>query len=129
MSMQKRLRPQFEIEVRVTYRDSESHPENNYFHFSYDITVINRGTSTAQLMSRHWIITDGEGQVEEVRGAGVVGLQPKILPGQRFQYESSCPLSTPTGSMKGFFQMVGEDGETFEIEVPEFYLLNPSALH
>ncbi len=127
--MQKQTQPQFEIQVRVQYLEKESSPESSFYQFAYQITIHNRGASSAQLMSRHWVITDALGQIEEVRGAGVVGLQPKIAPGQKFQYESSCPLGTATGSMKGHYQMQGEDGQSFEIEIPEFYLLAPSALH
>lgn len=83
----------------------------------------------AQLMSRHWVITDGLGKVEEVRGAGVVGVQPKLSVGQSFEYESACPLSTPSGSMTGTYQMVTESGEAFDLQIPEFYLVAPSALH
>ena len=129
MSVQKQVTPQIEIQVKVQYLEKESSPESNFFQFGYQITITNSGDSTAQLMSRHWVITDGRGQVEEVRGAGVVGVQPRLGPGQKFQYESSCPLATPTGSMKGHYQMVSENGDSFEVEIPEFYLLAPSALH
>lgn len=129
MSVQKTTNPQFQVQVQVTYVPSESRPESDYHFFSYKVQITNKGSSQAQLMSRHWIITDGFGQVEEVRGAGVVGLQPKINPGQTFEYESACPLSTTSGSMKGTYQMVGSDGEQFDIEVPEFYLIAPTALH
>lgn len=127
--MQRQLLPQFEVHVKVQYVEQESRPEADYYFFAYHITITNHGTNTAQLISRHWIITDGEGQTEEARGAGVVGLQPKIQPGQSFQYDSACPLSTPHGSMKGSFQMQGDDGEGFEIEIAEFYLIAPSSLH
>ncbi len=129
MSVQKILNQNFEVQATVTYVDDESRPESDYHFFSYKIKITNKGDSQAQLMSRHWIITDGFGQTEEVRGAGVVGLQPKINPGQTFEYESACPLSTSSGTMRGTFQMLGTDGEQFDIEIPEFYLIAPSALH
>jgi ApaG protein len=129
MSTQKILNTQFQVSVNVEYVEAESKPEANYFFFSYKIKIHNTGNAPAQLMSRHWIITDSHGQVEEVRGAGVIGMQPKINPGQSFEYESVCPLSTASGSMKGFYQMHSNEGETFDIEIPEFYLIAPTALH
>lgn len=90
---------------------------------------MNQSSQPAQLMARRWIITDGFGQTEEVRGAGVVGLQPKIQPGQAFEYESACPLMTTSGSMKGSYQFLAEDGSTFDVEIPEFYLIAPQSLH
>ena len=129
MPVQKSISLEFEITAFPQYVGDESKPEQNYFFFSYKISIKNKGTEPAQLMSRHWIITDGTGRVEEVRGPGVVGLQPKIQPGQSFEYESACPLTTPTGSMKGFYSMVTEDGENVQIEIPEFYLVCPQALH
>ena len=129
MPVQKQLSPSFEISAKVSYVEAESRPENEYFFFGYQISITNHGASSAQLISRHWIICDGNGQIEEVRGAGVVGLQPRIHPGQTFKYESACPLPTSHGSMRGFYQMQSEDGETFEIEIPEFYLIAPTALH
>lgn len=119
----------FQITTTVHYVESESQPESNFHFFSYKIKISNVGNTTAQLMSRHWIITDGQGQTEEVRGPGVVGLQPKINPGQSFEYESACPLNTSCGAMKGSYQMVAEDGQSFEVEIPEFYLIAPTALH
>ncbi|PIS10831.1 MAG: Co2+/Mg2+ efflux protein ApaG [Bdellovibrio sp. CG10_big_fil_rev_8_21_14_0_10_47_8] len=119
----------FHVKVYVQYVESESRPDSNYFFFSYKVQIVNRGSSSAQLMSRHWIITDSLGETEEVRGAGVVGLQPKISAGQTFEYESVCPLSTSSGCMRGFYQMVSDAGEQFDIEIPEFYLIAPLALH
>lgn len=83
----------------------------------------------AQLMSRHWIITDAFGHTEEVKGPGVVGLQPRIAAGQGFEYDSACPLRTNSGTMKGKYEFLSDDGETFEVEIPEFYLIAPSAVH
>lgn len=129
MSIQKHVSTEFEVRAAVTFVSEESRPENSYFLFSYRISIKNRGSEAAQLISRHWVITDADNQVEEVRGAGVVGLQPRILPGQTFEYESACPLGTPAGSMKGSYQMQSESGESFHIEIPEFYLVAPNALH
>lgn len=129
MSTQKSFNPHFKIAVQAQYVESESKPEAQYYFFSYKITIMNNGNAPAQLMSRHWLITDSHGQTEEVRGAGVVGLQPKINPGQSFEYESVCPLSTAFGSMKGFYQMVSDEGGAFDVEIPEFYLIAPTALH
>ncbi len=127
--VQKSQNTNLEISVKVSFVEAESQPENSLYFFSYKVCITNKGSAPAQLMSRHWIITDGFGEVEEVRGAGVIGQQPKINPGQSFEYESACPLSTPSGSMKGFYQMLGTNGESFETEIPEFYLIAPTALH
>ncbi len=129
MPVQKSATANFEISAFPHYVSDESKPEQNYYFFSYKITIKNKGSEPAQLMSRHWIITDGTGHTEEVRGPGVVGLQPKIQPGQSFEYESACPLTTPTGSMKGSYSMVTENGDNLQIDIPEFYLVSPEALH
>ena len=129
MSFQKQLNPQFEIAVKVQYVEAESKPENSYYFFSYKVNIINKSSFSAQLISRHWIITDADGQVEEVRGAGVVGLQPRIQANQSFEYESVCPLGTASGTMKGSYQLISDSGESFDIEIPEFYLIAPFALH
>lgn len=129
MTMQKSLPIQFQIEAKPHYVAGESKPEQGYHFFAYKISIKNSGSAPAQLVSRHWVITDGHGHVEEVRGPGVVGVQPRIQPGQTYEYESVCPLNTTSGSMKGSFQMVNDEGETFEIEIPEFYLVSPNALH
>ena len=124
-----RLSADFQVDVKVTYIAEESRPETNFHFFGYKITITNRGSKEAQLMSRHWIITDGFGQVEEVRGAGVMGEQPKIQPGKSFEYESACPLNTSSGTMRGTYQLISDSGDQFDIEVPEFYLIAPTALH
>ncbi len=129
MSVQKSTILQFEISTTATYVDSESNAEQNYYFFAYKMTIKNTGNSSAQLMSRHWFITDQYGHAEEVKGPGVVGLQPRILPGQFFEYESACPLPSPSGSMKGSYFFVGEDGQNFQVEIPEFFLIAPLALH
>lgn len=129
MSVQKQLNPNFEIQIRAHYVEAESRPDFGQFFFAYKVKITNKGSSAAQLMSRHWIITDGFGQVEEVRGAGVVGVQPKIQAGHSFEYESACPLPTSSGSMRGSYQMTSDLGENFEVDIPEFYLIAPLALH
>ncbi len=129
MPTQKSLTPHIQVDVTATYVPAESRPEDNYHFFAYKISIKNTGNHTAQLMSRHWTIVDGLGRIEEVRGPGVVGLQPKIHPGQTFEYESACPLNTSSGSMKGSYQMVSDTGDTFSVDIPEFYLIAPQALH
>lgn len=129
MSLKKTLNADFKITTTTVYVDSESTPTENKFFFAYKIHIKNTGNSTAQLISRHWIITDARGHVEEVTGPGVVGLQPKIPPGQSFEYDSACPLTTSSGTMKGFYHFTNEDGENFEVTIPEFYLIAPTAVH
>jgi len=97
--------------------------------FAYTITIANTGTVAAQLISRHWIITDAHEEVQNVSGEGVVGEQPLLKPGQKFQYTSGTAIATPVGSMRGSYQMVAEDGERFEAEIPEFMLSMPRVLH
>ena len=97
--------------------------------FAYTITITNTGTTAAQLISRHWLITDANHEVQEVRGPGVVGEQPLLKPGESFEYTSGTALSTPVGTMKGTYQMLAEDGEHFDAQVPEFTLSIPRVLH
>jgi ApaG protein len=121
----------YEIRIEVTsqYLPEQSHPEEGRFVFVYTIAISNVGTVPAQLISRHWIITDAEEQVQEVRGLGVVGHQPLLNPGEKFEYSSGCALATPVGTMKGSYQMVAEDGTQFEAPVAEFMLSMPRTLH
>jgi len=107
----------------------QSDPESRRYLFAYTITLRNVGQMSAQLVSRHWIITDGQNQIQEVRGQGVVGKQPVLKPGESFEYTSGSSMSTPIGTMKGTYQMLAEDGHHFEAEIPEFVLAIPSALH
>jgi ApaG protein len=113
-----------DIEVVVTphYLAEESAPERGRFVWTYAIEIRNRGTARVQLVSRHWLITDAHGRTQEVRGAGVVGEQPVIPPGGEYRYSSGVPLTTPSGIMRGTYQMVGADGEEFDIEIPAFSL-------
>jgi len=115
-------RYQFRVEVQPSYLPEQSDPAEDVYTFAYTITIANTGEVPAQLISRHWIITDANGQVEEVKGLGVVGHQPLLRPGQSFQYTSGCRLRTPTGSMRGSYFCVAEDGERFETDIPEFLL-------
>jgi ApaG protein len=111
-----------EVEVKPEYLPAESAPEVPRFVFAYHITITNRGETEVQLMSRHWIITDGKGVVHEVQGPGVVGEQPKLKPGEFHKYSSFCPLPTPTGNMRGSFQMVNHLGAQFDVKIPLFFL-------
>lgn len=129
MSLKKTQNSEFRITTSTVYVVSESDPDQHRYFFAYKVTIKNIGSTSAQLMNRHWIITDALGHSEEVRGPGVVGLQPKITAGQSFEYDSACPLRTSSGTMKGAYQFVDESGETFDIEIPEFYLIAPTAVH
>lgn len=113
---------QIDVAVRPEYLADHSQPEAMVFSFAYTITITNAGDAPAQLISRHWIITDAHGQVEEVRGLGVVGNQPLLAPGQAFEYTSGCRLRTRTGTMQGTFHFVTEEGTPFEVPVARFYL-------
>jgi len=118
-----------QIDVQVKHLAEQSDEADNRYVFSYTITLTNNGESTVQLLSRHWIITDGNNQVQEVRGQGVVGEQPVIKPGQSFGYTSGTVLSTPVGTMSGSYQMVAEDGTKFDAPIPQFVLSVPRVLH
>ena len=112
----------FTIEVEPAYLADQSSPDEQVFGFAYTVTVTNSGTVAAQLISRHWIISDANGLVEEVKGLGVVGHQPLLKPGESFQYTSGCRLRTSSGSMRGSYFFVAEDGERFEADIPAFAL-------
>lgn len=115
-------RYQFHVEVQPAYQPEQSAPEQGVFAFSYTITIRNTGEVPAQLISRHWVITDAAGGTQEVKGLGVVGHQPLLQPGQSFQYTSGCRLPTPSGTMHGSYFCVAEDGERFETEIAPFLL-------
>jgi ApaG protein len=117
------------VEVRSTYIPEESMPENFYYFFSYTVEITNLRTEAIQLISRHWIIMDGQGRVQEVKGEGVIGEQPTIQPGESFEYSSFCPLQTSTGLMKGRFFMVDSEGKDFEVQIPEFFLVEPGSFN
>jgi ApaG protein len=122
-------RYEFTVSVVPQYLAEQSDPDHDEYLFTYTVTVRNTGEVTAKLVTRHWIITDADGEVDEVRGEGVVGEQPVLRPGEAFQYTSGCPLTTPVGSMKGSYQCVAEDGTRFEAPIPEFILSMPRVLH
>jgi ApaG protein len=111
------------------YLADQSDESANRYVFAYTITIENTGAIPAQLISRHWVITDSHQEVQEVRGLGVVGEQPLLKPGQKFEYSSGTAIATPVGIMHGSYQMVAEDGEHFEAEIPEFSLSMPRVLH
>ena len=113
---------QFRVDVEPQYLPEQSAPGQDLYSFSYTITITNTGEVPAQLISRHWIISNAVGELEEVKGLGVVGHQPLLKPGEAFQYTSGCRLSTPSGTMHGSYFCVAEDGERFEVEIPEFAL-------
>jgi ApaG protein len=115
---------EFEVQVVPQFLPEQSAPEQGLYSFAYTITITNSGEVPAQLISRHWIITNAAGEVEEVKGLGVVGHQPVLKPGEAFEYTSGCRLRTPTGTMQGSYFCVAEDGERFEVEVPAFALDN-----
>lgn len=116
------------VRVAPAYMAEQSQPEEGQWLWSYVVEIENHGTETVTLMSRHWIITDGLNRVEEVKGPGVVGEQPVLGPREAFRYNSGCPLTTPSGSMRGTYQMVTEAGDAFDVEIPAFSLHLPGAL-
>jgi ApaG protein len=117
------------VRVESEYAPERSEPAKNQWFFLYTITISNEGTDTVQLLTRHWIITDGTGHVEEVRGPGVVGKQPRLKTGESFEYTSGCPLSTPFGVMEGTYQMITDSGEPFDAKVAPFTLSEPYTVH
>jgi len=117
------------VEVESSYLPERSSPSSQQYAFKYTVRISNEGVATAQLKSRHWIITDGEGKVQEVRGEGVVGAQPTLKPGQAFEYSSWCMLETPHGSMRGTYQMHTESGEQFDAQIAPFPLALPYSLN
>ncbi len=117
------------VQPQPQFIPEQSDPDNNRYIFAYTITITNVGEIPAQLVSRHWIITDGNNEVQEVRGLGVIGKQPLLQPGESFEYTSGSSLTTPIGTMKGTYQMVAEDGTHFDAEIPEFVLASPRSLH
>ncbi len=117
------------VQVTTTYLADRSSPREGQYLFAYTIRISNTGDETAQLLSRHWIITDAEGEVQEVRGAGVVGEQPVLEPGKSYEYTSYCPLKTNVGTMQGSYTMVRPGGEQFEARIAPFTLAVPNALN
>jgi ApaG protein len=117
------------VSVQSAYVPDRSSPQEGHYFFAYRVRISNAGEETVQLVSRHWVITDGDGNVEQVQGPGVVGEQPVLEPGESFEYTSFCPLRTPIGSMHGSYQMVAAGGSRFDAEIAPFSLAVPNALN
>lgn len=113
------------VTVRPIYLEDQSSPADDHYVWAYQVTIENRGARTVQLLNRHWKITDAHGRLQEVRGPGVVGEQPVLKPGERFEYTSGTPLSTPSGIMVGAYEMVREDGARLDVRIPAFSLDSP----
>ena len=122
-------RHRIKIDVVTEYIDGQSDPDEYRYAFAYTITIVNEGAVSAKLISRHWIITDSDGKVQEVRGQGVVGEQPLLEPGQGFRYSSGAILETPVGTMQGSYQMRAEDGVEFDAPIAAFRRAKPGMLH
>ena len=120
---------QISIAVDTRYLEDQSDPDEQRYVFAYTITIRNRGTVPAKLLGRHWVITDANGKVQEVRGEGVVGEQPHLMPGQGFRYTSGAVLERPVGSMQGSYQMLADDGVQFDALIPAFTLAIPGKIH
>jgi len=120
---------QIAVRARSTFLPEQSNVDEGRYVFAYTITITNTGSEAAQLISRHWIITDSDGQVQEVRGLGVVGEQPVLRPQESFEYTSGAAIATPVGTMRGSYQMKADDGTTFEAAIPQFTLSMPRVLH
>ena len=118
-----------DIKVLPAYIADQSDPKNNHYVFSYTVTIKNTGSTPAKLLTRHWIITDGDGQTQEVKGDGVIGEQPHLKPGEGFQYTSGTFMNTPFGTMHGSYQMLSDAGEKFDADIPTFQLSVPNTLH
>jgi len=122
-------RYEFSVSPKVTFLADQSDPDKNHYVFAYTITVTNTGSIAAQLISRHWIITDAEHRVQEVKGQGVVGKQPVLKPCESFEYTSGTSIPTPVGTMRGSYHMVAEDGLAFDVPIAPFTLSIPRTLH
>lgn len=118
-----------QVDVEAIYIAEQSQPELERYVFAYNVTIKNCGTSAAQLLSRHWVITDATGHIEEVKGEGVIGEQPRLLPGESFRYTSAAMIATPVGTMHGSYQMIAEDGNLFDAPISAFRLSVPNILH
>ncbi len=120
---------QLAVEVSTRFLDDQSQPNDNRYVFAYTISMQNAGSVPARLVSRHWVITDANGKVEEVRGEGVVGEQPWMRPGDRFEYTSGAVIETAVGTMQGSYQLVADDGTRFDAAIPQFTLSVPRVIH
>jgi ApaG protein len=127
--MHRMAKPEFSCEVRVQYLPEQSRPPEGPYAFAYTVNIRNTGDVTAQLVARHWVVTNAEGQREDVRGLAVVGHQPVLKPGEQFEYSSWTRLDTAHGTMRGTFFCMTEDAHAFDAAVPEFALVYPGALH
>lgn len=117
------------VQVQSQFLPEQSDPAQQQYFFAYTVRITNTGQQPTQVISRHWIIVDGNNQRQDVRGLGVVGQQPLLAPGETFEYTSGCPLQTPVGSMHGSYLCVGDDGQPFEASIAEFVLAMPRTLH
>ena len=127
--MEQQTLNQIDVQVETDYMESQSQPDEQRFVFAYTVTIRNEGSAPARLMNRHWIITDANGKVQEVRGEGVVGEQPHLKPGETFRYTSGTVLDTPVGSMQGTYDMVDNLGNHFDALIAPFSLARPGSLH
>jgi ApaG protein len=118
-----------QVNVQTRYIEDQSNPEKNYYIFAYTVTIVNKGRQRAKLLTRHWVITDSNHKVQEVRGDGVIGEQPVLKPGEQFVYTSGTMLETSVGTMKGSYQMEADDGFQFDATIEEFVLSTPRVLH
>ncbi|HUG73402.1 MAG TPA: Co2+/Mg2+ efflux protein ApaG [Steroidobacteraceae bacterium] len=123
------MTPHIRVSVETSFIPDQSDPGSQRYVFAYTITILNEGTEAARLLRRHWLITDADGKVQEVRGDGVVGEQPHLAPGQGFRYSSSAILETPVGTMQGSYQMVADGGARFDAPIAPFRLAVPGLLH
>ena len=129
MTIEQNPNHNIEVDVETSYLEEQSSPSMNRYVFSYTITIRNEGKASAKLLTRHWIINDANGNVQEVHGEGVVGEQPYLQPGESFQYTSGTVIETPVGSMEGSYQMLAEDGTPFNADIPAFTFSLPNKLH
>ena len=120
---------EIDIEVETSYMADHSEPDKDRYVFAYTITLVNRGSISAKLLTRRWIITDADNRIEEVEGEGVVGEQPTLKPGEGFRYTSGTVVETPVATMHGTYKMLAEDGNTFDTNIPQFVLSAPRVLH
>ena len=127
--MAKSKKYQIDVTALPQYLSDQSEPESERYVFAYTIRIENTGETAAQLIARHWLITDAHGHVQEVRGLGVVGEQPMLAPGESFEYTSACQIATPVGTMRGSYTFLAADGTSFDVEIAEFMLSMPRVLH